>query len=215
MTNPELQHMCKNVNINSDYLWKSEILLLNKSKWIADNFEQVVDIGKSSRSHYSLFSDEQITTFDINAFDGYPDYIVDICDENSFPAAKFDAVICHSVLEHTYEPMRAVKNLHNILNDGGVFFGFVPFLMKYHAPKSLMFQDYFRFSKDACVYMFKDWKELTLYPVRGRASTLFSTIYPIKKFKLSGYEILSKLVDQFTKRSNSIQVTGYYLLAKK
>ena len=215
MINSELQYMCKNVQINSDYIWKSENLLSEKSKWIANNFAKVVDIGKSSRSHYNLFSDDQITTFDINAFDDYPDHLVDICDAESFPSAKFDAVICHSVLEHTYEPIRAVKNLHNVLNNGGVFFGFVPFLMKYHAPKSLMFQDYYRFSKDACVYMFKDWEELTLYPVRGRVSTLFSTIYPIKKFKLSGYEFVSKLFDQFTKNSNTIQVTGYYLLARK
>lgn len=215
MKNTDLQDICESILINNEYLWRSEELLYEKTLWIANNCPKVVDVGKSSRSNYNLFSDQQITTFDINAFEDYPDYLVDICNHRTFPSKKFDAVICHSVLEHTYDPIRAVENLYEILNDRGVFFGFVPFLMKYHAPKSLLFQDYYRFSKDACAYMFKDWDELELYPVRGRISTLFSTVYPIKQIKRSGREIVSKLFDQFTKNSNSIQVTGYYLWARK
>ena len=40
------------------------------------------------------------------------------------------------------------------------------------APPNLKFQDYFRFSKDALSYLFKDFQSLEIFPIRGRVSTL-------------------------------------------
>ena len=39
--------------------------------------------------------------------------------------------------------------------------------------EDLKFQDYFRFSKDALAYLFKDFSEVELYPIRGRVSSSF------------------------------------------
>ena len=44
-------------------------------------------------------------------------------------------------------------------------------------PQDLKFQDYFRFSKDASAYLFKDFSEVELYPIRGRISSSFHMMF--------------------------------------
>ena len=58
---------------------------------------------------------------------------------------------------------KAIDNLKKMLKEQGTIFGYVPYLYKYHAPNNLKFQDYFRFSKDALAYLFKDFNEVELF----------------------------------------------------
>ena len=67
---------------------------------------------------------------------------------------KYDKIICIAILEHVYDPFKAVKNLRKMLKDDGILYGYVPYLYQYHAPKDLKFQDYFRFSKDPSLSYF-------------------------------------------------------------
>ncbi|XOJ73438.1 hypothetical protein ABXT43_00850 [Candidatus Pelagibacter sp. Uisw_114] len=59
-----------------------------------------------------------------------------------------------------------------MLEKNGKFFGYVPFLYNYHAPKDLKFYDFYRFSKDGVSYLLKDFSEIEIFPVRGKISTL-------------------------------------------
>jgi SAM-dependent methyltransferase len=45
---------------------------------------------------------------------------------------KFDIVIAEQVFEHLLWPYRAVRHVHHMLNDGGVFLLTTPFLIKIH-----------------------------------------------------------------------------------
>jgi len=47
-----------------------------------------------------------------------------------FASESADGIICHSVLEHVYEPQLAVKEISRVLKQGGGAFFYVPFL--YH-----------------------------------------------------------------------------------
>ena len=104
-------------------------------------------------------------------FWSYPDIVCDICSDLTSLENKYDKIICIAILEHVYDPFRAVSNLKMMLKNGGKIFGMVPYLYHYHAPQDLKFQDYFRFSKDALAYLFKDFSEVELYPIRGRISS--------------------------------------------
>lgn len=213
--NEQLKEIIQKTKIDDSWMWESEALLRKLSLQMSNDCSSVLDFGKSSRENYQLFNRGQIITADINQFEGYPDFLIDICDLQTFPERKFDGIICHSILEHTYEPFMAVNNCLQQLNENGVFLGFAPFLMQYHAPKDLIFQDYFRFTKDGLAYLFRNFRSVTLYPVRGRASSTLSLVKPVKNFKSKkGLEILSKLLDKaFSK--NNIQCTGYVIHAIK
>ena len=119
-------------------------------------------------------------------------------------------------LEHVYNPFKAIDNLKKMLKEQGTIFGYVPYLYKYHAPNNLKFQDYFRFSKDALAYLFKDFNEVELFPVRGRVSAPINILIPnfLKKTleKLKVNILLDKLSSE---RINSIQCSGYNFIVKK
>ena len=112
--------------------------------------DSILDIGKGMREKYIQIKSKNIETLDVNEFDDYPNIIFDLCD-NLDPSLKnkYNKIICLAVLEHVYNPFKAVENLKGMLTEEGSIYGYVPFLYHYHAPESLKFQDYFRFSKDA------------------------------------------------------------------
>ena len=54
------------------------------------------------------------------------------------------AVIALAILEHVYDPPAAAANFRAALRPGGRLFLYVPWMWRYHAPRSLVFQDYQR-----------------------------------------------------------------------
>jgi len=179
--------------------------------------DEVLDVGKSMRGFFDKIKSKSIITLDVNEFEDYPDIVFDLCDE--LPEnlnRKFDKIICIAILEHVYNPFKAVGNLKKMLKENGTIYGYVPYLYKYHAPNDLMFQDYFRFSKDALSYLFKDFHSIELFPVRGRISAPLNIVIPniLKKFieKLNINLILDKISSD---RINGIQCSGYNFIVKK
>lgn len=215
-TNEMLRNLVQRVNIDESWSGRSVELLKVLTARVANCSDSILDIGRSSRENWELFRPGQAKSADINQFEGYPDIIVDICNKASFPNEIYDAIICHSILEHVYDPKSAVENMSEHIRRGGLFLGFTPFLMNYHAPKDLKFQDYYRFTRDGIAYLFRDFSELTLYPVRGRAASLASLMWPLKKFRRrkDGAEPVTLVLDRLL-RGSTLQTTGYVIFAKK
>ena len=100
--------------------------------------------------------------------------------------------------------------------ENGIIFGYVPFLYHYHAPKSLKFQDYFRFSKDALIYLFKDFSEITLFPIRGRLSTPMNILFAGRWKKYMEKTPINIFLDRFfSSEKNLKQCSGFNFIAKK
>ena len=182
-----------------------------------DQSDNVLDIGKSSREFFNKIKSKKLTTLDINQFADYPDIVLDLCDDlDDSLNENFDKIICIAILEHVYDPFKAVKNLKKFLKPGGTIYGYVPYLYSYHAPTNLKFQDYFRFSKDALAYLFKDFDDLTLFPVRGRISTslniLLGNIWKKYFEKARFHMFLDKLSNI---KTNQTQCSGYNFIVKK
>ena len=103
-----------------------------------------------------------------------------------------------------------------MLKPDGLIYGYVPYLYHYHAPKDLKFQDYFRFSKDALAYLFKDFNEVELFPVRGRVSTPFSLLFAGRWKKYIEKTGINILLDKMSNDENNIkQCSGFYFVLKK
>lgn len=65
-------------------------------------------------------------SFDVTSYPGF-----DICAE-ALPA-KYDLIIADQVFEHLKWPLRAARNVYQMLEPGGYFIIATPFLVRYHA----------------------------------------------------------------------------------
>ena len=215
-TNSKMIELIKKTKINNYYI-KNQI---DFRKRIAEDIQvddNVLDIGKGMRDKFSKIRSKKITTIDVNDFGDYPDIIYDICsDLDESLVAKFDKIICLAVLEHVYDPFQAVKNIKLMLKENGILYGYVPYLFYYHAPRNLKFQDYFRFSKDALSYLFKDFKSLEIFPIRGRVSTPLNIMFEWRWKKYIEKTGINILLDKFSSDTkNSEQCSGFNFIVKK
>ena len=214
--NKELIKKINNAKIDLFYI-KNKSDFRDKILRNIDTSDFVLDIGKGMRNKFSQIKSKNIETLDVNEFDDYPDIIFDLCDNlDSMLVNKYDKIICLAILEHVYNPFLAVDNLKRMLKDNGIIYGYVPYLYHYHAPKNLKFQDYFRFSKDALTYLFKDFSEVTLFPVRGRISTPLNILFAGRWKKYLEKTSINVFLDKFcSDEKNLKQCSGFNFIVKK
>ena len=177
----------------------------------------ILDIGKGMREKYEKIQSKSKETLDVNEFKNYPDIMFDLCDElDPVLKERYDKIICLAILEHVYNPFLAVDNLKSMLKENGTIFGYVPYLFYYHAPNDLKFQDYFRFSKDALIYLFKDFSEFKLYPIRGRLSTPLNILFEGRWKRYMEKTPINIFLDKFfSDEKNTKQCSGFNFIAKK
>jgi SAM-dependent methyltransferase len=215
----KLKNLMFNLNIDEKYL-KSDLNFRNEIIDKIKNNMRVLDIGKSMRGEFQKIKCKEIKTLDINIFENYPDIQFDLSEEIEIEKTelyeRFDVIICLAILEHVYNPFIAIQNIKKMLTHNGIIFGYVPFLYHYHAPQDLYFQDYYRYSKDGLAYLLKDFKDVKIYPVRGRLSSamhiLFGSIWK-KTFEKLKFNLF--LDSFFSKNKNSMQAGGYNFIAIK
>jgi len=216
-TNRRLIEIIKRTKIDNSYLYKNNTLNTEKIEFLSQKCLKVLDIGKSSRELFTRFTDGQVVTLDINQYDGYPDIIDDICNPTKINSNSFDGVVCNAILEHVYDPFGAVRTIHSALKKGGYCLAYAPFLFRYHAAGDFRFQDYYRFTKDGLAFLFQDFENVTLYPVRGKYSTILNLTdnwkSNVEKRFGSG---INKIIDRFFgNRDENHSVSGYSIWAQK
>lgn len=83
-----------------------------------------------------------------------------VADAHVLPIAdeSLDGVIMVSVLEHLYDPIRAVNQVARVLKKGGVYFSYAPFYHPYHASP----HDYFRFTQEGYRHLLKDFSRVEM-----------------------------------------------------
>jgi SAM-dependent methyltransferase len=182
--------------------------------------EAVLDVGKSSRGWFEAISARArlAHTLDLNAWNGYPDLLADLCQP--IPQAyhaTYDVVIALAVLECVYDPQAMVDNVLRLLRPGGRAYLFAPFIYQYHAPDDLGFQDNYRFSRDGLAYLLRDFSQVELQPVRGQFSTVANLLPSWKlrvepRFGRTVGRVLDRLADP---RRNVLNASGYNVTASK
>ena len=216
LKNEELINLIKKTKINNFYIKNNKDFRDQIIDSISIN-DDVLDLGKAMRDKFDSIKCKKIETLDVNDYGEYPDIIFDICeDESNELAEKYDKIICLAILEHVYDPFKAIKNLKRMLKKNGVIFGYVPYLYNYHAPQDLKFQDYFRFSKDALSYLFKDFNDVELYPVRGRVSTPLNLMFAGRWKKYVEKTGINFLLDKLSSdEKNFKQCSGFNFILKQ
>lgn len=213
-TNEDLINLIKKTKINNYYL-KNQKDFRDKILEEIKTSDHVLDIGMAMRDRYKKIKSELLETLDVNDFGDYPDIICDICLDVTGLEKKYDKIICIAILEHVYSPTAAITNLKKMLKDNGIIYGYVPYLYYYHAPQDLKFQDYFRFSKDALAYLFKDFKEVELFPIRGRVSTPLNILFAGRWKKYAEKTNINIYLDKFSNdESNLKQCSGFNFIIK-
>ena len=213
--NQSLISIIKKLSINNYYLKNHEDFRDRILSQIQKS-DNVLDIGMAMRDKHKKIISNLLETLDVNDFGDYPDILCDICSDITGLENKYDKIICIAILEHVYDPASAIKNLRLMLKDKGVIYGYVPYLYQYHAPKNLKFQDYFRFSKDALAYLFKDFKQVELFPIRGRISTPLNILFAGKWKKYVEKTKINIYLDKFVNDEiNQKQCSGFHFIIKK
>ena len=218
-TNRRMINTIRNTKVDSSFLRENK----DFRQMICDSVtpeQDILDIGQGLREYYSRLNARSKITLDINDFGNYPDLLGDICGkiDKEFHG-RFDHIVCLAILEHVYDPFSAVENLHLMTKSGGIVSAYAPFLYPYHAPKDLTFQDFYRFSKDGLSYLFREFSEVTLFPVRGRFSTgglvFFGRGWKRRFEKRFGTGI-NFLLDRFANNETNIrQCSGFNIWAVK
>ena len=115
LNNKKLKDIIEKIQMN--------LLFLNNDKdfrdyvlELVDPSSDILDVGKSMRDKFKFIKCQNKKTLDINQFDDYPDIQMDLSDEvveveKTDFYQKFDVIICLAVLEHVYDPIKAVKNI--------------------------------------------------------------------------------------------------------
>ena len=213
--NNQLIDLIKKVSINNYYLKNQEDFrdrILNQIQ----KSDHVLDIGMTMRDKHAKINANFLETLDVNDFGEYPDIICDICSDINGLENKYNKIICIAILEHVYDPAAAIKNLRIMLKNDGIIYGYVPYLYYYHAPRDLKFQDYFRFSKDALAYLFRDFKEVELFPIRGRISTPLNILFAGRWKKYIERTKINILLDNLVSdQINQKQCSGFNFIIKK
>jgi SAM-dependent methyltransferase len=121
----------------------------------------------------------RIVEIDVS-LEGRPDLI---CDGHDlpFPTGSFDLVVCEAVLEHVFDPVRCVAEIHRVLRPGGLVFATTPFMQQVHMGP----YDFVRFTRSGHRALFARFDEVDSGIATGPASVL---VWSVEYFALSWFE---------------------------
>ena len=214
-TNQKLIKLIERLKINNFYL-KNNKDFRDQILEDINNEDEILDIGKAMRDKFNKIVCKKVETLDVNDFGTYPDIVCDICSDVTQLENKYDKIICIAILEHVYDPFKAIFNLKKMLKTDGKIYGYVPYLFYYHAPTDLKFQDYFRFSKDALAYLFRDFNDVELFPVRGRISSSFNMMFAGRWKNYMEKTNINILLDKLSNDEKNLkQCSGFNFIIKK
>lgn len=154
-----------------------------------------------------------------------PNQVIDICDKKQLSKLMFEPkLICiFEVLEHTKNPISAVNNIYEILDEGGYVLFSSPFIFHIHDEP----YDFYRFTKYGLKHLFRDFTEVEILSRNGWFETILVLFVRLRLEKsLVGkvignafillYYLLTPVTWLLQKSITSDKMTtGYFLYAKK
>lgn len=130
----------------------------------------VVDIGGGYSPYKELLGNNYVT-LDIQK-NSSPNIVAD-AHALPFKSDSFNVIVLASVLEHLHNPWNAIKEFRRILKENGKILFSTPFMHRYHNSPN----DYYRYTKDALNYLFRDFKMQKIETNGGVFSSLTHIIY--------------------------------------
>ena len=189
-----------------DKFFDEKIKLIAKGNMILD-----AGGGKPFQKHMAkykgLFKDAEYVVLDKNG-EAKNGIVVGDIHALPFKEERFDGIVCKSVLEHIESPGKAVSEIHRVLKKGGMALVYVPFIFPYHAEKGL-YKDYWRFTEDGVIYLFRNFSKIEIEKVRGFFETLAVFISYFRKILIP----IGRAADRFFPSRN--QTSGFNVFVVK
>ena len=152
-----------------------------------------------------------------------PNEIMDICSNNFKINFNPNLICIFETLEHCENPIKAVENIHKILEKGNVCLASVPFNFHIHDEPN----DFFRFTEYGCKLIFKNFSEVKVLRRNGWLESIFVNFIRLEKEN----NILSKIIGKLFIIINILTypiiifiqkiitskklTTGYFIIATK
>jgi SAM-dependent methyltransferase len=130
----------------------------------------VLDVGAKAAPYEQYVPARRYLRLDVN-----PSRPADIhCDlhELQWEADYFDTVLCLEVLEHLYDPQRAIDRIFHVLKPGGVCILSTRFLYRYHPDP----EDHYRFTWDSLRHLFRQYRHVEVYHHGNRLQVIWEMI---------------------------------------
>lgn len=122
---------------------------------------------------------------------------------------EFDTIIATEVLEHLYNPRKAIKEIQRILSNEGKFIGTTRFIYPYHG----MPHDYFRFTKSGIEELFKEFKNVKIIEMGNCLDSAIDCLTMSNKFFRMLNPITIILPLKINQKSKA--PSGFIIIAKK
>ena len=130
----------------------------------------VLDVGSKEAPYRQLVPATRYIRLDIHPAK-QPDICCDL-HELEWEANYFDTVLAIEILEHLYDPQRAIDRIHAVLKPGGVCVLSTRFIYRYHPDP----QDHYRFTWDSLRYLFRNFTHVEVHHHGNRAQVLWEII---------------------------------------
>jgi SAM-dependent methyltransferase len=130
----------------------------------------VLDVGAKAAPYRPYVPAARYLRLDVNPAK-QPDICCDL-HELDWEADYFDTVLAIEILEHLYDPQRAIDRIFHVLKRGGVCILSTRFLYRYHPDP----QDHYRFTWDSLRYLFRNFRRVEVHHHGNRAQVLWEMI---------------------------------------
>jgi len=130
----------------------------------------VLDVGAKAAPYRAQVPAERYLRLDIDPAKG-PDICCDV-HELVWQSDYFDTIVAIEILEHLYDPQRAIDRLFDVLKPGGVCILSTRFFFRYHPDP----EDHYRFTWDSLRYLFRRFEHVEVHHHGNRAQVLWEII---------------------------------------
>jgi SAM-dependent methyltransferase len=130
----------------------------------------VLDVGAKAAPYQRHVPSTEYLRLDVDR-----SRVADIyCDlhELQWEANYFDTVLCIEVLEHLYDPQRAIDRIFEVLKPGGVCILSTRFMYRYHPDP----EDHYRFTWDSLRHLFRRFRSVEVHHHGNRIQVLWEII---------------------------------------
>ena len=167
----------------------------------------VLDVGAKSAPYRQYVPATRYMRLDIDP-SRHPDICCDV-HELSWETDFFDTVLAIEILEHLYDPQRAVDRLCGVLKPGGVCILSTRFLYRYHPDP----EDHYRFTWDSLRHLFKDFRHVEVYHHGNRVQVLWEIINAGGRSRVV-LNLLNPVIASFNSRQTKFPL-GFVVYAVK
>jgi SAM-dependent methyltransferase len=129
-----------------------------------------LDVGSKTSPYKKYIPSSKYMRLDID-----PKNLPDICcdlHKINWQSNYFNTVIATEVLEHLYNPQKAINEFRRILEQNGVCILSTRFIFPYHPDP----HDYYRFTNDSLKYLFRKFSSVKIYHHGNRIQVLWQII---------------------------------------